>query len=95
MAAVLAITLPALRNEITIALVTTLIAALRTFDLVFVTTEGGPANRTMVVALQIYRNAFGIGRVGYASAVAVVLAIVILVVSYLVITLRLRTSAET
>ena len=91
----LAITLSGLRNEITIALVTTLIAALRTFDLVYVTTEGGPANRTMVVALQIYRNAFGIGRVGYASAVAVVLAIVILVVSYLVITLRLRTSAET
>ena len=89
-----AITLPGIRNEITIALVTTLIAALRTFDLIFVTTEGGPANRTMVVALQIYRNAFGIGRVGYAAAIAVVLAVVILVVSYGVITLRLRTTAE-
>lgn len=88
------ITLPGIRNEITIALVTTLIAALRTFDLVFVTTEGGPANRTMVVALQIYRNAFTIGRVGYAAAIAVVLAVIILVVSYGVITLRLRTTAE-
>ncbi|MDP9364940.1 MAG: sugar ABC transporter permease [Chloroflexota bacterium] len=89
-----AVTLPGIRNEITIALVTTLIAALRTFDLVFVTTEGGPANRTMVVALHIYRNAFGIGRVGYAAAVAVVLALIILVVSYGVITLRLRTAEE-
>jgi raffinose/stachyose/melibiose transport system permease protein len=88
------ITLPSLRNEITIALVTTLIAALRTFDLVYVTTKGGPANRTMVVAFDLYRNAFAIGQVGYAAAIAVVLTIVILIVSYLVITLRLRTAAE-
>jgi raffinose/stachyose/melibiose transport system permease protein len=90
----LAITLPSLRNEVTIALVTTLIAALRTFDLVYVTTRGGPANRTMVVALDIYRNAFTISRVGYAAAIAVVLTAVILVVSYAVITLRLRTTSE-
>ena len=84
------ITLPGLRNEITIALVTTLIAALRTFDLVYVTTRGGPANRTMVVALEIYRNAFAQNRVGYAAAIAVVLTAVILLVSYAVITLRFR-----
>ena len=86
------ITLPGLRNEITIALVTTLIAALRTFDLIFVTTKGGPANRTMVVAFDIYRNAFAINRVGYAAAIAVVLSVVILIISYAVITLRLRTA---
>jgi raffinose/stachyose/melibiose transport system permease protein len=89
-----AITLPGLRPEITIALVTTLIAALRTFDLVYVLTRGGPANRTLVVALEIYRNAFSIGRVGYASAIAVVLAIIILVVSFSVITLRMRAMAD-
>lgn len=89
------ITLPGLRPEITIALVTTLIAALRTFDLVFILTDGGPANRTLVVALQIYRNAFTIGRVGYASAIAVVLTLLILIVSFSVITLRLRAMADT
>lgn len=88
------ITLPGLRPEITIAMVTTLIAALRTFDLVFVLTNGGPANRTLVVALEIYRNAFTIGRVGYASAIAVVLAIIILVISFSVITLRMRAMAD-
>ena len=87
-----AVTLPGLRNEVTIALVTTLIAALRTFDLVYVTTRGGPANRTRVVALEIYNNAFGISRVGYAAAIAVVLTLVVLVVSYAVITLRMRTA---
>ncbi|MDQ3694010.1 MAG: sugar ABC transporter permease [Chloroflexota bacterium] len=88
------ITLPGLRPEITIALVTTLIAALRTFDLVFILTDGGPANRTLVVALQIYRNAFSIGEVGYASAIAVVLAAIILVVSFSIITLRMRAVAD-
>lgn len=90
----MAVTLPGLRNEVTIALVTLLITALRTFDLVFVTTRGGPANRTLVVALEIYRNAFQINRVGYAAALAVVLTVVILIVSYAVIATRMRTTAE-
>jgi len=84
------ITLPGLRNEISVAIVTTLIIALRVFDLVFVTTRGGPANETMVVALHIYRNAFVIDQVGYAAAIAVVLTITILIISYAVITLRQR-----
>ena len=82
------ITLPGLRNEISVAMVTTLIAALRIFDLVFVTTRGGPGNETMVVALHIYRNAFAINRVGYAAAIAVVLTIVIVIISVLVLALR-------
>ena len=89
-----AITLPGLRPEITVALVTTLIAALRTFDLVYVLTRGGPANRTLVVALEIYRNAFSIGRVGYASAIAVMLTVIILIVSYFIITWRMRAVAD-
>jgi len=88
------ITLPSLRGEISVALVTTLIAALRIFDLIFVTTRGGPANETMVVALQIYRNAFDLNRAGYAAAIAVVLTGIILFISYLVITLRLRAGEE-
>ena len=82
------ITLPGLRNEISVALVTTLIAALRTFDLVFVTTRGGPGNNTMVVALHLYTNAFAINRVGYAAAIAMILTVIILAISYLVLTLR-------
>ncbi len=88
------ITLPGLRGEIAVALVTTLIAALRIFDLVFVTTRGGPANETTVVALHIYRNAFDLNRAGYAAAIAVILTMIILFISYLVITLRMRTTEE-
>jgi raffinose/stachyose/melibiose transport system permease protein len=88
------VTLPGLRSEISIALVTTLIAALKIFDLVFVTTRGGPGNQTMVVSLWLYNNAFQINRVGYAAAIAVILTLIILLISYMVITVRLRTMAE-
>jgi raffinose/stachyose/melibiose transport system permease protein len=87
------VTLPSLRSEISVALVSTLIAALRIFDLVFVTTRGGPGNNTTVVALHIYSNAFTINRVGYAAAIAVVLTVILLLISYLILTLR-RTAPE-
>ena len=88
------VTLPGLRNEISVALVTTFITALRIFDLVFVTTRGGPGNQTLVASLWLYRNAFQLNRVGYAATIAVVLTAIILVVSYAVITLRLRSATE-
>jgi len=88
------VTLPGLRNEISVALVTTLITALRVFDLIYVTTLGGPGNQTMVASLWLYRNAFQQNRVGYAATIAVVLTVIVLVISYLVITLRLRTASE-
>jgi raffinose/stachyose/melibiose transport system permease protein len=88
------VTLPSLRNEISVALVTTLITALRVFDLIYVTTKGGPGNQTMVASLWLYRNAFQLNRVGYAASIAVILTAIILVISYLVLTLRLRTVSE-
>ena len=78
------VTLPGLRREIAVALILTAIAALRSFDLVFVTTGGGPANATEVVGTAIYRNAFAYGAVGRAAAMSVVLALVILVVVWIV-----------
>lgn len=79
------ITLPSLRPEIGVALVTTIIAALRVFDLVYVTTRGGPGDRTLVAAFLVYRAAFQQNRIGYAAAVATVLTLIILGISYLVL----------
>ena len=87
------ITLPGLRTQISFAVVTTLIIALRVFDLVFVATKGGPANRTMVVSLHIYRNAFAQSQVGYATAMATVLTAVILILSFGILTWRQRSEA--
>ena len=72
------ITVPGVRKEITIAGVITTIAALASFDLVFVTTDGGPADQTTVPALLVYRLAFNESDVGTASALAVVLTILVI-----------------
>lgn len=71
------ITLPAVRGEISVALTLTVIAALKTFDLVYVTTKGGPGNQTSVPSYEVYHQAFELGQVGLASAIGVSLTIVI------------------
>ena len=53
-----AVTLPGLRNEIAVALTLTTIAALRNFDLVYITTQGGPGDETTVPSCLIYHRAF-------------------------------------
>ncbi|GAB3987048.1 ABC transporter permease subunit [Actinoallomurus acanthiterrae] len=74
------VTLPGLRKEITIAGVITTIAALASFDLIFVTTNGGPAGQTNVPALLVYRLAFNEGDIGGAGALAVVLTVIVVAV---------------
>ncbi|MEU6228225.1 sugar ABC transporter permease [Streptomyces sp. NPDC047042] len=71
------ITVPLLRPEFAVALSITVIAALSSFDLVYITTGGGPGNSTVVPGILIYRLAFGGGAVGVASALAIVLTAVI------------------
>jgi raffinose/stachyose/melibiose transport system permease protein len=78
------VTLPGLRHEVTVAVVVTMIAALRSFDLVFVTTSGGPGNATLVPGFLIYRLAFRAGDVGGAATVAVLLTLLIFAVVLLV-----------
>jgi raffinose/stachyose/melibiose transport system permease protein len=74
------VTLPGLSREIRVALTLTIIAALASFDLVYVTTNGSPANLTVVPGLLVYRLAFNSGQIGAASALAVVLMALVLLV---------------
>jgi raffinose/stachyose/melibiose transport system permease protein len=77
-----AVTLPGLRGELAVALTLTTIMALRTFDLIYVSTQGGPGTSTTVPSVLVYQNAFSNGRVGLAAAVAVVLTLLIFVVAF-------------
>jgi raffinose/stachyose/melibiose transport system permease protein len=77
-----AVTLPNLRGEIAVALTLTTIAALRNFDLVYITTQGGPGNSTSVPAFEVYNRAFQTGRIGSAAAVGVTLALLIFVLAF-------------
>ena len=74
------ITVPLLRYEIGVCLTVTVIAALAAFDIVYVSTGGGPGNSTSVPGLQIYILAFTQREVGLASALAVILMIMVVVV---------------
>jgi raffinose/stachyose/melibiose transport system permease protein len=79
-----AVTLPGVRGELAVALTLTTIFALRTFDLIYVSTAGGPGTSTTVPSVLVYQNAFANGRVGLAAAVAVVLTLMIFVVAFLI-----------
>ena len=77
-----AVTLPGLRGELAVALTLTTIMALRTFDLIYVSTAGGPGTQTTVPSVLVYQNAFVNGKVGLAAAVAVVLTVMIFIVAF-------------
>ncbi|MEZ4677794.1 MAG: sugar ABC transporter permease [Caldilineaceae bacterium] len=74
------ITVPLLKNEIGVCLTVTVIAALAAFDIVYVTTAGGPGNATAVPGIKIYTLAFTQQRIGLASALAVLLMLLVVVV---------------
>lgn len=76
-----AVVLPAVRGEIAVAVTLTVIAALRTFDLVYVTTSGGPGNSTSVPSYEVYHRAFELGQVGSAAAIGVCLTVLIFVIT--------------
>lgn len=74
------ITVPLLRQEIGVCLTVTIIAALSAFDIVYVSTGGGPGNATAVPGIQIYILAFTEQRIGPASALAVLLMVLVVLV---------------
>ncbi|MBT2224980.1 sugar ABC transporter permease [Nonomuraea sp. NEAU-A123] len=79
-----AVTLPSVRGEIAVALTLTVIAALRTFDLVYITTRGGPGNSTSVPSYEVYHRAFGLSQIGSAAAIGVTLTVIIFAISFVI-----------
>ncbi|MCI0430855.1 MAG: sugar ABC transporter permease [Rhodospirillales bacterium] len=64
------VTLPSLRTALAIAVILQTIWSLRTFDLIFVLTKGGPADGTVVMNFLAYRVTFNFLKFGYGSAIA-------------------------
>jgi len=79
------VTVPGLRREIAVVLSVNLINALRAFDIIKATTDGGPGDQTQVMALYMINTAFGANRAGYGTAIAVLLALITLIGSMLVL----------
>jgi multiple sugar transport system permease protein len=75
------VTLPLLRPTTFFVLTTNIITTFQTFDTVYAMTQGGPAGRTEVVASAIYKEAFTAFRMGRASAMSVVLFVLLVAVT--------------
>ena len=65
--------LPLLTPHLFFLFITQFISSFQIFGIIFVMTSGGPANATTVYIYYLYQNAFAYGRMGYASALAMVL----------------------
>mgnify|MGYP000306503345 CR=1 FL=1 len=74
------ITLPLLRPVIAILLLIRTMDALRTFDVIYVLTFGGPGGATEVISYYGYKSMFSYLKVGYSSAISVFTLILLLIV---------------
>ena len=70
------ITLPQLKNTMITSSTLMVVGSLTFFDLIFVLTQGGPAEATQVLALDMYKRGFQANLMGPASAIAVILVLV-------------------
>lgn len=79
------ITLPMLTPTIFFTLVLSVISTFQTFTSAFVATDGGPLDATLFYVLYLYRQAFQFFNMGYASALAWVLFVVILALTLIIV----------
>ncbi|SDL17703.1 multiple sugar transport system permease protein [Glycomyces sambucus] len=77
------LTLPLLKPILALVLVLNVIGAFQVFDLVSVTTKGGPANASNVLQMYIYSKAFGQFDFGYASAMSLALFAILIAITFL------------
>jgi len=75
------ITLPLLRRTFALALTISVIGSYLAFDQFFIMTRGGPQNSTITVVYWIYRAAFTYFKLGYASALSMVLLVILVVIN--------------
>ena len=76
------ITLPLLRPIMAMVVVLNVIGAFQVFDLVQVTTKGGPANSSNVLPLYIYRTGFSEFNFGYAVTMSLALFVMLLIITF-------------
>ncbi|GAA2180504.1 sugar ABC transporter permease [Brooklawnia cerclae] len=75
------ITLPLLKPTTFFVVVTSVISAFQAFDLIYILTDGGPANTTSMITYEIYKSAFREFRMGYACAQSIILFVVLVILT--------------
>ncbi len=84
------ITLPQLRPITVVVVGISVVNSLKTFDIVFLLSKGGPGTASETLALTMYRETFTLARYGAGAAVAVVLTMVVVAASWIYLRRQLR-----
>jgi multiple sugar transport system permease protein len=75
------ITLPLMKPVIAVTLLIRLIFAIKTYDLIYIMTRGGPGDATDLISYYIYRSAFARLNLGEAAAMAILLMVIVIVLT--------------
>ena len=75
------ITLPLLKDTVVFLSVYSIIGAMKFFDIVYISTQGGPGHSTEILGTYVFKLAFRQQRIGYASSVAMVLFLIVFALS--------------
>ena len=89
------LTLPLLRPILALVVVLNVIGAFQVFDIIAVTTKGGPANASNVLQMYIYSKAFGQFDFGYASAMSLALFAILIAITFLQMRLLRANESDT
>ena len=84
------ITWPLLGPTTLVIMVITTIGSFKVFDHIYLMTGGGPENGTLVLAFYIYEQGFKFFDVGYASALAMIMFVIVMVLTVVQLALRRR-----
>ena len=84
------ITIPLIRPEIFVVVLTTAIFALKTFGQIFAMTRGGPGSATMVASYFSYKNFFENSNVGYGATMSTVLTLIIILLTIVWVKVQTR-----
>src|SRR5690606_36963510 len=79
------ILMPSIRQALTTVLIVTAVWSFQIFDLIYLTTKGGPGDATYVLSIGIYHNTFTARRVGVGAAWAMVLMTIIMLLGGLML----------
>jgi multiple sugar transport system permease protein len=82
------ITLPLIRPTLVVAILFRAIDALKTFDIIFVMTQGGPSNASETINILLFNQAFSYFNMGYASSMAVALFAIVMGISLILMKVR-------
>lgn len=94
MQAIRHVTIPLLKPILVVVYGLVIIDGFRTFDLIFVTTNGGPNFSTEILTTYIYRVAFGDFRMGYATALSMVNIIIVLIITMIYFRFSMKSNTD-